>query len=274
MLWQKEFKGFCCLVFLNASSSAIIAGSRFGGSHLKVEENASMELKWNWKFSELVRTTMHDTTNSPTTIFPTTPDTSTPTIITVPATNPNTVTPSSPAATPVPIPLTTPITVPANSPVPLTNPIAPPVTVPGSQPLTNPVTTYPAPSSGNPVVTPATNPVPVSPPATTNAPVIPGQSWCVARSGASEMALQSALDYACGTGTADCSQIQQGGSCYNPNTLQNHASFAFNSYFQKNPSPMSCDFGGAAMVTNSNPSKRRHSCFSIPLPPDSLFVRN
>ncbi|XP_022968747.1 mucin-2 [Cucurbita maxima] len=240
-----------CFFFSILSLLAICSSGRFGGSHLDVQENASAELEW--KFSELVRTTMHDATNSPTTNFPTTPDTSTPTIITVPATNPVTVTPSSPASTPVSIPLTTPITVPANSPVPLTNPVAPPVTVPGAQPITNPVTTYPAPSGGSPVVTPVTNPVPVSPPAMTNAPVIPGQSWCVVRSGASEMALQSALDYACGTG-ADCSQIQQGGSCYNPNTLENHASFAFNSYFQKNPSPTSCDFGGSAMVTNSNPS--------------------
>ncbi|KAL4034500.1 hypothetical protein IC575_003148 [Cucumis melo] len=237
-----------CFFFSIMSLLAICSSGRFGGSHLGVEENTSLQLKW--KFIEFGRTTMHDATTN----FPTTPDTSTPTIITVPSTNPVTITPSSPAATPVSIPLTTPFTVPANSPVPLTNPVAPPVTVPGAQPITNPVTTYPAPSGGAPVLTPPTNPVPVSPPATTNAPVIPGQSWCVARSGASEMALQSALDYACGTGGADCSQIQQGGSCYNPNTLENHASFAFNSYFQKNPSSTSCDFGGSAMVTNSNPS--------------------
>ncbi|KAF2324075.1 hypothetical protein GH714_006499 [Hevea brasiliensis] len=174
---------------------------------------------------ELLKTTSHDTINPPVTVPQ---DNPTPTIVTVPATNPVT-TPSNPAYTPVPIPSTTPV-----------------------MPVTNPVTTYPAPPVNVPVTTPVTNPV--SPPATTNAPAIPGQSWCVAKPGASETALQSALDYACGMGGADCSQIQQEGSCYNPNTLQNHASYAFNSYYQKNPVATSCDFGGTAAIVNTNPS--------------------
>ncbi|KAJ9556875.1 hypothetical protein OSB04_011489 [Centaurea solstitialis] len=81
-----------------------------------------------------------------------------------------------------------------------------------------------------------------------------GGRWCIAKNGASQAAIQSALDYACGIGGADCSTIQQGASCYEPVTLQNHASYAFNSYYQKNPVPTSCDFGGAAVVTTNNPS--------------------
>ncbi|CAL9003152.1 unnamed protein product [Prunus brigantina] len=210
-----------------------------------------------------LKTTSHDTFDTPT-VFPTTPISTpplpttppynpTPTIVTVPATNPVTVTPVNPAA-PVEVPSTTPVTIPPTNSVssPVTNPATTPIT-PVTIPPTNPVTTYPPPSGGVPVTTPVTNPV--SPPATTNnTPAVPGQSWCVAKSGAQQTALQAGLDYACGMGGADCSQIQQSGSCYNPNSLQNHASYAFNSYYQKNPVSTSCDFGGVATIVNANPS--------------------
>ncbi|KAF8675944.1 hypothetical protein HU200_047443 [Digitaria exilis] len=80
-----------------------------------------------------------------------------------------------------------------------------------------------------------------------------GGSWCVASQSANPTALQVALDYACGYG-ADCSAIQPGGSCFNPDTVHDHASYAFNSYYQKNPVPTSCDFGGTATITNTDPS--------------------
>ncbi|KDP23341.1 hypothetical protein JCGZ_23174 [Jatropha curcas] len=205
---------------------------------------------------ELLKTSSHDLINPPDTVPQNNP---TPTIVTVPATNPVTITPTNPATTPVSIPSTTPVIIPptnpsVNPPAPITNPVTTPapITVPGGQPITNPVTTYPAPPGNVPVTTPVVNPV--TPPAATNAPAIPGQSWCIAKSGALETSLQSALDYACGIGGADCSQIQQGGSCYNPNSLQNHASYAFNSYYQKNPVATSCDFGGTATIVSSNPS--------------------
>ncbi|KAG8056114.1 hypothetical protein GUJ93_ZPchr0001g30228 [Zizania palustris] len=81
-----------------------------------------------------------------------------------------------------------------------------------------------------------------------------GGTWCVASQSASPTALQVALDYACGYG-ADCSPIQPGGSCFNPDTVHDHASYAFNSYYQKNPTATSCDFGGTATITNTDPSK-------------------
>ncbi|KAK7392120.1 hypothetical protein VNO78_20547 [Psophocarpus tetragonolobus] len=210
---------------------------------------------------EVKRRNLDDTTNPTNTVFPTNPGSTTPiitppdtpTIITVPATNPVTISPSNPAAMPVTVPSTTPVPVtptnPANSPTPVSNPATTtPVGIP--PPVTNPVTSYPPPSGNVPVV----NPQPQPPPANTNAPAIQGQSWCVAKQGAPETSLQAALDYACGMGGADCSQIQQGGNCYSPVTLQNHASFAFNSYYQKNPAATSCDFGGTATLVNTNPS--------------------
>ncbi|GLT88463.1 hypothetical protein SLE2022_064880 [Rubroshorea leprosula] len=200
------------------------------------------------ELSHGINAVLHDTDT-----LPTTPVNPSPIIVTVPATNPAnpvTVTPANPSTTPLPIPTTTPVTVPSTNPnnptVPITNPV--------TTPVTNPVTTYPSPTAGGgvPVTTPVINPIP--PPAATNAPAIPGQSWCVARTGAPETSLQAALDYACGMGGADCSQIQQGGSCYDPITLENHASYAFNSYYLKNPVPTSCDFGGTASIVGSNPS--------------------
>ncbi|XP_050916408.1 uncharacterized protein LOC127131534 [Lathyrus oleraceus] len=175
----------------------------------------------------------------------------TPTIVAVPSTNPVTISPTNPAAMPVTVPSTTPVvplppTNPTNSPVPVFNPATTPSTVPGAQPVTNPVTSYPPPSGSVPV------PV-INPPSNTNAPSVQGQSWCVAKAGAPQASLQSALDYACGM-DADCSQIQQGGSCFSPVTLQSHVSFAFNSYYQKNPAPTSCNFGGAATLINTNPN--------------------
>lgn len=80
-------------------------------------------------------------------------------------------------------------------------------------------------------------------------------SWCVANPSISSAALQAALDYACGPGKADCSLIQPGQTCFNPNTLVAHASFAFNSFYQLNrKAPGTCSFGGASHLTQQDPS--------------------
>ncbi|XP_022773764.1 PLASMODESMATA CALLOSE-BINDING PROTEIN 1-like [Durio zibethinus] len=136
--------------------------------------------------------------------------------------------------------------------------------------ISTPIATMPTiipttPTSSSPVLNPNSNPDSTSPvtmtpmtvPTIITSPISSRGSWCVASQSASQTALQVALDYACGYGGADCAAIQPGGSCYNPNTVRAHASYAFNSYFQKNPVPSSCNFGGTAITTSTDPSSER-----------------
>ncbi|KAL9688950.1 hypothetical protein QQ045_033377 [Rhodiola kirilowii] len=81
------------------------------------------------------------------------------------------------------------------------------------------------------------------------------QTYCVAMDGVDKKTLQTALDWACGPGRANCSEIQPGQDCYQPNNVQNHASYAFDSYYQKSKKAAgACYFQGAAMITTTDPS--------------------
>lgn len=81
------------------------------------------------------------------------------------------------------------------------------------------------------------------------------RQWCIADEQMTDEVLQTAIDWACGKGGADCSLIQKGKSCYSPNTMKDHASFAFNSYWQKTKNNGgSCFFNSAALVTELDPS--------------------
>lgn len=82
------------------------------------------------------------------------------------------------------------------------------------------------------------------------------EEWCIADEQVPDDELQRALDWACGKGGADCRNIQVKKPCFYPNTIRDHAAFAFNNYYQKfKHKGASCYFNSAAMVTALDPSK-------------------
>ncbi|KAB1209859.1 Glucan endo-1,3-beta-glucosidase-like protein 1 [Morella rubra] len=85
--------------------------------------------------------------------------------------------------------------------------------------------------------------------------VVGTELWCVAKNNAEDAALQSALDWACGPGGANCGPIQQGGPCYDSTDIQSTASYAFNDYYLKHGmADDSCFFDNTAALTSLNPS--------------------
>ncbi|KAI5325202.1 hypothetical protein L3X38_034276 [Prunus dulcis] len=85
--------------------------------------------------------------------------------------------------------------------------------------------------------------------------VVHNKLWCVAKPTVPADTLQVAMDYACGDGGADCNAIMLDGNCYSPDSVVAHASYAFNSYWQKNKrNGGTCSFGGTAMLINNDPS--------------------
>ncbi|CAN1337067.1 Glucan endo-1,3-beta-glucosidase 1 [Linum perenne] len=82
------------------------------------------------------------------------------------------------------------------------------------------------------------------------------KEWCIADEQTPDDELQSALDWACGkAGGADCFKLQKNQPCYLPNTIREHASFAFNSYYQRfKRKGATCYFKSAAMITDLDPS--------------------
>ncbi|KAJ8478139.1 hypothetical protein OPV22_021866 [Ensete ventricosum] len=119
----------------------------------------------------------------------------------------------------------------------------------------NPPVYVPSPpeyAPGPPIFLP---PVVYPPPITPPSPAQGSRNlWCVAKPTVPDPIIQEAMNYACGSG-ADCDSIQPKGSCYQPDTLIAHASFAFNSYWQRTKvAGGTCDFGGTAMLVTKDPS--------------------
>lgn len=103
--------------------------------------------------------------------------------------------------------------------------------------------------------TPSTPKTPETPKPVTPTPVSNKETWCVPKAGVSDAQLQSNLDYACGRGI-DCSPIQPGGVCFEPNTVASHAAYAMNLLYQNSDrSPGNCDFSQTGTLSSKNPSK-------------------
>ncbi|XP_020256702.1 extensin isoform X1 [Asparagus officinalis] len=117
---------------------------------------------------------------------------------------------------------------------------------------------YPGPpifSPGPPIFLP---PIVYPPPTVPPPPHVAGTTgmglWCVAKPTVPDPIIQEAMNYACASG-ANCDAIQPNGQCYQPDTLIAHASFAFNSYWQRTKvAGGTCDFGGTAMLITKDPS--------------------
>ncbi|XP_004507424.1 glucan endo-1,3-beta-glucosidase 7 [Cicer arietinum] len=85
--------------------------------------------------------------------------------------------------------------------------------------------------------------------------VTPATQWCIPVVGVTDSQLQTNLDYVCSREGIDCKEIQQGGACFEPNTIASHAAYAMNFYYQKfGKNPWNCDFAQTATLTSQNPS--------------------
>ncbi|XP_010926119.1 glucan endo-1,3-beta-glucosidase 3 [Elaeis guineensis] len=81
------------------------------------------------------------------------------------------------------------------------------------------------------------------------------QTYCIAKEGADAKLLQAALDWACGPGKVDCSVLMQGQPCYDPDTVEAHATYAFNAYYHgMGMGSGTCYFNGVATITTTDPS--------------------
>ncbi|KAH6837700.1 Carbohydrate-binding X8 domain superfamily protein [Perilla frutescens var. hirtella] len=80
------------------------------------------------------------------------------------------------------------------------------------------------------------------------------EDYCIADEQTPEEELVQAMKWACGNG-ADCGPIGENQPCYIPNTVKDHASYAFNSYYQNmKHKGGSCYFNAAALLSDLNPS--------------------
>lgn len=89
------------------------------------------------------------------------------------------------------------------------------------------------------------------------------EDYCIADEQYTDDELKGAMKWACDNG-ADCRAIEAYQPCFFPNTTKDHASYAFNSYYQNmKHNGGSCYFIAASVLTALNPSKKFFILLSI-----------
>ncbi|XP_022976886.1 glucan endo-1,3-beta-D-glucosidase-like [Cucurbita maxima] len=83
---------------------------------------------------------------------------------------------------------------------------------------------------------------------------LPNQkTWCLPKPSSDQATLLGNIDFACSK--VDCKIIQEGGSCFDPDTLFNHASVAMSLYYNaEGDDQWNCDFRGSGVIVITNPS--------------------
>lgn len=179
---------------------------------------------------------------SPTGVVPSPPES-------IPSPNPPEIVPSPPGLVP------SPLTYIPSPPGPI---LSPPYYEPSPPSFTpSPPSSVPSPTGFAPsppvFEPPVVYPPPTGPPSPKRGPSI--ALWCVAKPTVPDPIIQEAMNYACASG-ADCDTIQPSGTCFQPDTVYAHASYAFNSYWQRTKvAGGTCSFGGTAMLVTVDPSK-------------------
>ncbi|XP_042415010.1 glucan endo-1,3-beta-D-glucosidase-like [Zingiber officinale] len=80
------------------------------------------------------------------------------------------------------------------------------------------------------------------------------RSWCVSKPGMTTEKLVANINYACGSGLADCKAIQEDGPCYSTDVIK-MASYAMNAYYYgAGHREINCYFDGSALIVQRDPS--------------------
>ncbi|XP_042411462.1 glucan endo-1,3-beta-D-glucosidase-like [Zingiber officinale] len=80
------------------------------------------------------------------------------------------------------------------------------------------------------------------------------RSWCVSKPGMTTEKLVENINYACGSGLADCKAIQEDGPCYSTDVIK-MASYAMNAYYYgAGHREINCYFDGSALIVHHDPS--------------------